>query len=61
MSEVKTVLVPYQVNYQCDACKAANISQNINHNSLAFAYYYTCPNCKAQCKLDKLYPYMVYE
>lgn len=61
MSEQKISVTTYQLNYQCDNCKAANLvpsgtTLEINPP----IYVYNCPNCQVTVNLNKIYPSIIY-
>lgn len=59
MSEIKTKLTPYNINYQCDNCIIALMSLDPVQEKGSFNY--TCTNCNYTMNSNLSYPYIKYE
>lgn len=62
MSIINTQVTVYKLEYQCDACKQANVAyiiieSNVEKNT----FTHTCPNCKENVELNSIYPQIIYQ
>lgn len=57
--EIKILKTPYEVQYQCDACKQANVIRD-QEADIVLPFHYKCPLCNAKMASPILYPYIVY-
>jgi len=59
MSEQTRSVTAFQIDYLCDKCKTIPLVNVVNDSGLEFKY--SCPRCKSEVKLPKLYPYIIYK
>ena len=62
MAEIQTQLTPYNVCYECDSCKQANVILNSSffNSDNVLMYSYKCPNCNIDISLQIVYPHIIY-